>query len=219
MMRDSSVVVAGIDVGGAKKGFHGVALANGRYLAQQASLEAERMAAWCKEIGAMAVGVDAPSRWSETGRMRPAERELARRGISCFATPRLETALSHPFYAWMLQGAALYRALERDYPLYDGSQPAGTWATGMRTCFETFPQAIACALAGTAVSAKNKGPIRRALLARAGIDPAAFGSIDMVDAALCALAAHRMQLGEVSRFGEAGSGFIVIPALEMAATR
>jgi predicted nuclease with RNAse H fold len=214
MMRESNVVVAGIDVGGARKGFHGVALVNGRYLAQQASLDAEQMAAWCKEIGAIAVGVDAPARWSQTGRMRPAERELARSGISCFATPRLETALSHPFYAWMLQGAALYRALERDYPRYDGTQAVGT-----RTCFETFPQAIACALAGTAVSAKNKGPIRRALLAQAGIDPAVLGSIDMVDAALCALAAYRLQLGEVSCFGEAGSGFIVIPVLEMAATR
>jgi len=218
-MRGSSVVVAGIDVGGAKKGFHGVALANGRYLAQQASPDAEQMATWCKEIGAVAVGVDAPARWSETGRMRPAERELASSGIRCFATPRLETALGHPFYAWMLQGAALYRELEREYPLYDGRQAAGIQGTDIRTCFETFPQAIACALAGRPVSAKEKGLVRRALLAQACIDPAVLASIDMVDAALCALAAHCLRLGEVSRFGDAQSGFIVIPALGMAAAR
>jgi predicted nuclease with RNAse H fold len=213
-MTAPATVVAGIDVGGAKKGFHGVALSRGRYLAQFASTDAAAMVAWCREAGAAAVGVDAPARWSETGRMRPAERELASSGIRCFATPRLETALGHPFYAWMLQGAALYRGLEREYPLYDGTQ-----AAGMRTCFETFPQAIAWALAGTPVSAKEKGPVRRALLAQAGIDPALLASIDMVDAALCALAAHRLQLGEVSRFGDAESGFIVIPALGMAAAR
>jgi hypothetical protein len=147
-----ALIVVGIDVGGPKKGFHAVALRDGCYHAQFSSRNASDIADWCRETRAYAVGVDAPCRWSRTGRARPAERELMAGGIWCFSTPTQQSAAAHPknHFGWMLNGAELFRLLEEDYPLFDGSiVPSGT-----RVCFETFPQAVACALSGALVSAK-----------------------------------------------------------------
>jgi hypothetical protein len=120
-MRDVSIVV-GIDVGGPKKGFHAVALRTGRYHDQMSTLEPQRLADWCRALGARAVAVDAPCRWSLNGRARPAERELMAAGIWCFSTPSREAALAHPknHYGWMLNGAKLYDRLEADFPLFLG---------------------------------------------------------------------------------------------------
>jgi predicted nuclease with RNAse H fold len=206
----SAEIVAGIDVGGPRKGFHGVALIGGNYLGKFASQDAATMADWCRNtVSATAVGIDAPCRWSATGRMRPAERELARELVSCFATPSREAAQTNPFYNWMRNGAALFAEIEKYYPLLGAQAPAH----GERVCFETFPQAIACALAGERVSARQKGTIRRELLAQAGVATAALTNIDTVDAALCALAAHYFLLNRYRRFGDAATGFIVAPAL------
>lgn len=209
MSESTRAVTAGIDVGGPKKGFHAVALKGGNYLAKFASPDPAALLAWCREVGAVAVGVDARARWSETGKMRPCERALAQAGISCFATPTLAQARKIAFHGWMLNGAALYAVLETAYALFDGTQPPGA----KPLCFETFPQAIACALAGEAVSAKRKGTVRRALLSEAGVALGLLTNIDTVDAALCALSAHHLLAGRVAVYGEAQSGVIVIPDL------
>ncbi len=66
-------------------------------------------------------------------------------------------------------------------------------------CFETFPHAIAWHLRG-------------ALLEQAGINTAALNSIDFIDAALCALAAHQLASARPCRaYGEPGSGLIEVP--------
>lgn len=188
-----SRIVAGVDVGGSRKGFHAVALLAGAYLDQFASRKAAEIAAWCRQIGASFIGVDAPCRWSATGRARPAERELMAEKIWCFSTPTRERATQHPrnHFGWMLNGAALFRELETTHLLFDGKPDC---LMG-RVCFETFPQAIACALAGKLVSTKQKGAVRRGLLKRAGLDIGALTNIDRVDAAHCALAAHHLALG------------------------
>jgi predicted nuclease with RNAse H fold len=201
-------VVIGIDVGGPSKGFHAVALRDGRYLAKYASSDPLSIAAWCRETGALIVGIDAPCRWSSAGRARSAERALAAERISAFATPDIEKAKCSSFYRWMLNGAELYRSIEPDYPLMKGSNTISG-----RGCFETFPQAVACALAGKIVSAKRKAVERRVLLRKAGIDISALTNIDTVDAALCALAAHYFLAGSVKAYGDAKDGFIVVPAL------
>src|SRR5213593_2504260 len=126
-------VVVGIDVGGPSKGFHAVALRDGGYLARFAALEATSMATWCHEISARIIGIDAPCRWSTTGRARPAERELAAEGICAFATPNRQTAENGNFYQWMLNGAELYRLIEPHYQLFDGRNAA----LG-QVCLETF---------------------------------------------------------------------------------
>ena len=125
---------AGIDVGGPRKGFHAVVLHDSGNLEKLRSPAADAIAAWVRKAGAQAIGVDAPCHWRRGEHMRPAERDLARKQIHCFATPRRERGKSHPFYAWMCNGLSLYQSLSVAYPLFDGSSPAGA-----RVCFETFP--------------------------------------------------------------------------------
>jgi predicted nuclease with RNAse H fold len=204
-----SEVVAGIDVGGKAKGFHAVALAHGKYFAQMSSCDPGEVAAWCNRVGARAVGIDAPIDWSKSGGARCAERELAASKIRCFSTPSERAAKSHPgdYFGWMLNGAALYKRIENHYRRFDGAGSAR-----LPVCFETFPHAVACALAGKVISARNKAVVRRALLSDAGVDTDSLRSIDAVDAALCALAAVYFFRNEYETYGDRVEGFIVVPA-------
>ena len=205
-------VVVGIDVGGERKGFHAVALSGGRYSQKFASHSAQDVASWCKDNGARLIGVDAPCRWSSTDRARPAERQLASEGVFAFATPTRATAEKRTFYRWMLNGAELFKVIERDYLLFDGQM-----TTTSRVCFETFPQAVACALAGKTVSANHKGAVRRDLLRKTGIETTPLTNIDIVDAALCAVAAQHLLEGTFRAYGDATQGIIVVPAHAMGA--
>ena len=110
----------------------------------------------------------------------------------------------------MLNGAELYCMIEPDYPLFNGSNTE----SGL-VCFETFPQAVACALAGKIVSAKRKGVVRRELLRQSGIETAALTNIDTVAAALCAFTAHYFLAGSVKKYGDSAEGFIVVPAMKI----
>ena len=79
-------------------------------------------------------------------------------------------------------------------------------------CFATFPHAITWHLRGGEAKARQKRPQRTALLAQAGITTAPLTSIDLIDAALCALAAHRVASGAAClAFGEPDTGLIVVP--------
>jgi len=208
MSRTQDPAVAGIDVGGPRKGFHAVVLARGVVRTKLNSTSAAEVAVWCKQHDVRVIGVDAPMCWSIDGRMRAAERDLKRDGIQCFATPTLSQATNHPtgYYAWMLNGAALYAALRRDYRPFDGG------SVSKRVCFETFPQAIACTLAGAYVSAKEKRTLRRRLLERAGLDCSMLESIDEIDAALCAWAALAVANGRFRAHGAVRDGLIVLPS-------
>ncbi len=200
-------VVVGVDVGGPSKGFHAVALRDGAYLDQIASRRAVEIAEWCRGVGASCVGVDSPCRWSVTGRARRAERDLMAERIWCFSTPTIAAAKAHPKgnFLWMLNGAELFGLLQTSYSLFSGE-----WEE-RALCFETFPQAVACALAGQVVPAKKKGAVRRGLLERAGLDCARCTSIDKVDAAMCAIAAHSLAVKRFKAYGDAAEGFIVVP--------
>lgn len=205
------LIVAGVDVGGKRKGFHAVALRDGEHLDQMTSRDAAQVAAWCREVSACFIGVDAPCRWSADGRARPAERELMKEKIWCFSTPTQAVAEAHPkgHYDWMLAGAELFEHLEPDSPLFSGGaiNPAGA------ACFETFPHAVTCALRGTIVSAKNKRKDRTALLEKAGIKLPLRSSIDTIDAALCALVAEKFADNSIKSYGDPESGFIVLPTI------
>jgi predicted nuclease with RNAse H fold len=204
------LIAIGIDVGGSRKGFHAVALTDGAYTAQLHSRDVQELVHWCRErIGASVIAFDAPCRWSTTGHMRPCERELMQQGIFCFATPSLEQAEQHPsnYYGWMLHGAALVQALETSHPLLTNLP-----GTDQTSCFETFPHAITWHLRGGNAQARQKHPQRRALLQQAGIDTTPLTSIDRIDAALCALAAHHLASGRPCRaYGELATGLIVVP--------
>ena len=135
------IVVAGVDVGSARKGFHAVAFRDGAYLDKFKSADPDEVAAWCRSTGALAVGVDSPCGWNTGAGSRPAERELAQAQITSFPTPTREVAAVHPKgnYSWMFAGERLYLALQKTHPLYRGEEPVRLPAS-----FETFPQAVAC---------------------------------------------------------------------------
>jgi len=206
--RDSVPIVVGVDVGGAKKGFHAVALRDGQVSEKFATLDSTEMVEWCRKLDASLVGIDAPCCWSCTGRARSCERELASEGIHAFATPSQSIGESNKFYRWMHNGASLYQLLSFHYKLFDGTHSLSTPVS-----FETFPQAVACALAGTIVPAKHKSRDRRRLLREAGLSIDSFTNIDMVDAALCALTAQHLLKGTFKTYGDATEGFIVVPKI------
>ena len=206
-MRKSPHIAVGVDVGGAKKGFHAVALREGQFFSKLHSCTPEVIVAWCRAMEANAVGVDAPCAWSLTGARRPCEQQLAAIGIQAFSTPRFITGQCHPFYAWMLNGAAFFQVLGKHYALYNGRKPVPP----RPLCFETFPHAIACALAREPLLARNKRVDRPRLLALAGIVTTDLQNIDEIDAALCAVTSHRLLTGHVMHYGDEVEGFIVVP--------
>ena len=203
-------IVAGIDVGGHRKGFHAVALQDGVYLSQIHSMEVMTIVDWCRQIQAKIIGIDAPCRWSENGLARPAERQLMATGIQCFASPTREQAVSHPrnYYGWMLNGEQLYQAFASSHPIYTDHSLHPV----QHCCFETFPHAITCAFSGHIVMAKDKYYQRSALLSQLGIYLPQPAGIDFIDAALCAVAAHFFALGKpYKEYGEPLRGFILVP--------
>ncbi len=205
--------VVGIDVGGSAKGFHAVLLAGAEIIEQRRERDPAALATWCVDRNPETIAIDAPSRWREPppAKARSAERALAALGVACYYTPTEERARSHPFYAWMLPGAALFSALRPAYPLYPGGAFAGP------CCVETFPHAVACALGGTIVSAKEKMRLRAGLLREAGIPVTGVETMDELDALLCALAASAFARGEFKAHGSPADGFIIIPRPRMAA--
>jgi len=204
--RELGSTVVGVDVGGPKKGFHAVALQGGQYREQLSTLIAEEVAAWCRRLKVSVVGIDAPCRWSLTGRARPCERALSADGLHTFATPSQAKGEAHPFYCWMVKGADLYRCLAPDYRLFEGQR-----SVFGQICFETFPHAVACALARKTLSAGQKRADRSRLLCEAGVSTETLTNIDWIDAALCALAAHRLVMGTFKTYGDVTEGFIVMP--------
>ena len=202
-----SPTVVGIDVGGEHKGFHAVALSEGRFEARSSKLSTE-ITAWCLDRGATVVAVDAPCRWSRASSSRRAERELklGAAKIHCFATPTRAAGARKRFYDWVFNGERLYEQLAHHFRLFDGERRDGA------ICFETFPHAILCSLAGRIVPAKPKAQRRRQALRDLGYDVRALTNIDLVDAGLCAVAAERFRAGRTTQFGERDEGFIVVPA-------
>ncbi len=197
--------VIGIDVGGPAKGFHAIVLQGTDAVARLRTADPAALAAWCVAQHASVVAVDAPCRWRGPGLARAPERELAAEGISCYYAPTEQRAREHAFYQWMLPGAALYTALLPHFPVYCGDVAEGPVA------IETFPQAVACALAGRRVSAKEKRRVRRDLVARAGVSTTGLGSIDDIDATLCALAAASFARRDFRAYGDGVDGFIIVP--------
>lgn len=209
-MSQAGPIVVGVDVGGKRKGFHAVALHGYHCIDKIATPSASSIIEWCKQKQAVAIGIDAPCQWSLTGRARSAERALMNEGIWCFATPTLEVAKSHPkdHYGWMIAGAELFSLLKTHYRLFDGHP-----VDSSPVCFETFPQAVACVLAGKIISAKRKSSVRRKLLSDMEIDTSTLPNIDFVDAALCAVTAQSLLAGNYDHYGDCLEGFVVVPKI------
>jgi predicted nuclease with RNAse H fold len=201
--------VAGIDVGGPKKGFHLVILRGADIVHTVSSTEPALLHERCLAHDVRAVGIDAPSQWGIEGSGREAERALARERISCFATPTQARAQQSTsgFYDWMFNGARVYAAFSASHPVLKTNAYSGG-----RASFETFPHAITCAFLGREnASAKLKRAQRRQLIGALGIDTSVVKSIDFIDAALCAIAAQRLIEGTTKAYGDAAGGFIFVP--------
>lgn len=213
----SESAVAGVDVGGERKGFHAVCL-SGRELHVAKFQEAAAVVEWCQALKVDTLGVDAPCAWSRSGGSRLAERTLRVGGerLQCFKTPTRERAEKSRFYDWVFRGEALYQALQPRFKLY--TTEVGTRANqgSAGVMFETFPQAVACALSGRVLQAKNKGADRRQLLQSLGISLVCLTSQDEVDAALCAVTARLHQLSLTSAQGDDEEGWMVLPKASLA---
>jgi hypothetical protein len=107
----------------------------------------------------------------------------------------------------MLRGEELYQALDATHPLSNGLA-----CPRERYCFETFPHAVTWHLRGGNANARQKRTERIELLRAAGIQLPVPAGIDIIDAALSALTAHLVANGGESLcYGEAQSGFIIVP--------
>jgi predicted nuclease with RNAse H fold len=211
-MHQSPVIVAGIDIGGAKKGNHLVVLEGQSILCSINHPDPGYLVQQCHERDVSVIGIDSPCGWGLPNFGRAAEKALAKERIFCFSTPIRERALSHAagFYNWMLNGEKVYQAFAHTHPLL--TEPG---YTSDRVCFETFPHAIACAILGTDVaSAKLKRKQRRQILENSGINTDSLKSIDAIDAALCALTAQYFVDGKTKAYGDAECGYIFVPRLE-----
>lgn len=204
-MNEHGGTVVGIDVGGEKKGFHAVALVDGKFACRTAHRDPVAIVDWCLHHRAEMVGVDAPCKWSRSGSSRLAERELGNHGIHCFATPTESGALNRDFYKWVFNGQRLYLRLVNHYRLFNGERTRG------RMCIETFPHAVVCAMAGKVVSARPKSRVRREALLNRCYDIDGLPNIDFVDAALCAVAAGEFGKGKCQCFGDPEEGIVVVP--------
>ncbi len=202
-------IVAGIDVGGKKKGFHVVVLRGPTILGVKVTSDPREVVRWCSELGVTIVAVDAPCGWTRgvERKSREAEAMLAQLGYSAHATPTRERALQSSFYEWMLNGEQLYQALGADYPLFRGEYPTP------RFCFETYPYLATCGYAGKRLKADDKNSDRRDIVRGAGLDDQAMRNIDYVDAAICALVACSVSIDYCIAFGSAEEGFILSPPL------
>lgn len=205
------MISVGIDVGGSKKGFHGVALEGRKLIGKIHSSDVQQIVSWCTQtVFAEIVAVDAPCRWAQEGKSRPAERQLMGQRILCYSTPIRDVAVSHKtnFYGWVLRGEELFAALEPYFPLYTGKGSLES-----KCCFETFPHAITWHLRGGKASGKLKRIQRTELLRAAGIDTRSFQNIDFIDAALCALAAQSYSKSDFCKYGEEETGYIIVPKM------
>ncbi|WP_341317608.1 DUF429 domain-containing protein [Paraburkholderia sp. IMGN_8] len=205
----SGRAVAGIDIGGERKGNHLVILRGTQVVCNLSQEVPEHMLEKCLQFEVAAVGIDAPCRWRNGQAGRQAEKALAQQRIFSFATPTRERAMASKsnFYGWMFNGERVYNAFAPHFPVFNSGGEIGD-----RVCFETFPHAITCAFLGKEVaSAKKKGTQRREILQREGVEAMSLRSIDDVDAALCALTANYLLEGRVDTYGDEPGGFIVVP--------
>lgn len=176
---------AGVDVGGARKGFHVAVvgaeghLAFGPDRAQSAPDVVELIR------GVELVAVDSPCAPAPDGlRSRPCERDLARAVCGIRYTPARALLEDNPYYEWILNGFELYAELAA------ASLPA----------IECFPTASFTRWAGP------RGDLSRAAWTRRALALALPHGQDGRDAVAAALTARSAAAGRVDFFGD-----IVVP--------
>jgi predicted nuclease with RNAse H fold len=203
----SQKITVGIDVGGIKKGFHAVVNHAGQYHGHFQSTNPDAVVAWALSQKPSVIAIDAPSMFSKNGRSRKAERDLVNNGMRCFYTPTRDLAKESHFYDWVFNGELIYKKLE--IPIFMGDK------INSPCVIETFPHAIQISLwthHQQSYPEGSKSFIRRKTLAlHANYQTKKLTSIDLIDAALCAVAADYFVHAQFSAYGCSEEGFIVIP--------
>lgn len=171
-------VVAGIDVAGAKRGFHAVLFETGSarfYEARHWSSVEEVVENLAAVAGLRVVAIDCPPRAYRSGpTVRQAERELHQNGIR----PQWTRAPGEEAQAWMLNGEALWRRLAERLP-------------GV-TLIESFPTAVAKLNPIGAAPSMPLDLIKGDLFKH---------RVDVLDACLCAWTAARYLTGDAKVAG------------------
>jgi predicted nuclease with RNAse H fold len=208
--------VAGIDVGGLKKGFHvviGISRSGRLAFHLYHDTNPKKIVQLCRQHDVQVVAIDAPCKWRKGKIARASELSLSRAGYRLYFTPTREEAVANRrgFFDWMLNGERLYKAFEPTHPVLAFPQHSL-----IPQCVETFPHAILRSLApdlATKFSLKEKTFARLELLKRLGMDALCFPTADDVDAALCCYTAQQMAGKLPMEFhGDSETGFIVLPA-------
>lgn len=189
----------GIDVGGIKKGFHGICIENGCIISKINHIDPLIISEWCNNFTPSSIAIDSPCGWSSTGYSRKAERDLRVNNyrIKCFCTPKKKIAKNNSFYNWVFNGMNLYKNLKKY-----GYDP-----------IETYPHGITCCVGFD--KKKSKIENRMSSLSFFLIKLKDEKCIDFIDATLCAVTAKYFYLNKVIKFGNNREGFIYLPNLEI----
>lgn len=91
-MQEPPVTVAGIDIGGAKKGNHLVILKGQDILRSINHSDPNYLIQQCHEQHVSVIGIDSPCGWGLLNFGRAAEKALAKERIYCFSIPVREQA-------------------------------------------------------------------------------------------------------------------------------
>jgi predicted nuclease with RNAse H fold len=175
---------AGVDVGGKRKGFHAAVVDEEGLVADPAHLtKPAEVADWVREAGASVVAVDSPRSAAPDGcRSRDCERDLRRRICGIRYTPARGLLDGSPYYAWIVHGLELYRALAQgrltviecfptaSFTRWDRPRGTRTRAAWSRSCLE------ALGLPATRFGQDGRDAVAAALTARA-YDTGSFESI------------------------------------------
>jgi predicted nuclease with RNAse H fold len=198
-------IVAGVDVGGERKGFHVVISHDGQYFAHFQERSPALVATKILSFQPQAIAIDSPCKFAHAGKARKSELDLIAYGIQCFTTPTIEQANQSQFYDWVFNGMRLYEAI--GYPLFAPN------SAQKNICFETFPNAIEKMLIGTEQRQQlaNKKQLRTLSLQKLGYQTKQLNNIDFIDAALCSISADHFVIQQYLAFGDNQDGFIIIP--------
>jgi predicted nuclease with RNAse H fold len=118
----------GVDVGGKRKGFDVAVIDDRRLLALVGGLGLDAVVELVDAERAAVVGIDSPRCCAPTGRTaRDGERALARQICGIRWTPDRTKVEGSPYYAWIIEGSNLFKALADRHTELIEVFPTASW--------------------------------------------------------------------------------------------
>jgi predicted nuclease with RNAse H fold len=182
----------GVDVGGQRKGFDAAVIDDRAVLALRDHLTVAQVAGLVAEFGPAVVAIDSPGHCAPAGQTaRDDERRLARTVCGIRWTPDEQHVRASPYYAWIVEGLALFGAL----------------AGGGAEVIEVFPTASWTRWLGRRAGRSRADWTRDGLAALGLAGVPARTSQDQRDAIAAAVTARQHTWGQTEAIGA-----IVVPA-------